>query len=49
MLHSIILYTKRTLGLSFEHVVAMAAFIEMKRLHLRPVGALEPTVLTLRV
>jgi hypothetical protein len=32
MLHSIILYTKQALSLSFEHVVAMVAFIAMKRL-----------------
>ena len=32
MLHSIILYTNRALSLSFKHVVAMAAFIAMKRL-----------------
>jgi hypothetical protein len=32
MLHSIILYTKRALSLSFEHDVAMVAFVAMKRL-----------------
>jgi hypothetical protein len=30
MLHSIILYTKRAPSLSFEHVVAMLASIDMK-------------------
>jgi hypothetical protein len=36
MLHSIILYTKRALSRSFEHVVAMVAFIAMKGLAFAP-------------
>jgi hypothetical protein len=45
MLHSIILYTKQALSLSFEHVVAMVTFIAMKR----PYRRAEPTALTLSV
>jgi hypothetical protein len=41
MLHSIILYTKRTLSLSFEHVVAMIPSIDIKMRTL-PRRLLEP-------